>query len=202
VAENESEITNLIQRIADGDPDAENIFFNQFDEKIELIVRLRLINKIPPEDIKDISADVKTAIIKALREGKYDPERGKISTYIAAISQNYIALYFRKLKSNRETLQGDFDENIRDDSQTWLDENMTTEMQKKLQNKLSHLRSNYKKVLFMTFYEGKSTSEIANHLGFTNKKVIDLKYNALKKLFEQCQNDDFFSIISILLQIL
>jgi len=202
MAMTEHMIAQLIEKIANGDKDAESLLFEQFDEKIELIVRARLNHNVSPDDVKDIAADIKAALLEALRNGKFDPSKNcKLSTYIAGITQKQIALYFRKAKRNREFPQDDAHENV-DDMPLTLDVLISVEEQKQLRKKLARLNSKYRQVLLLRYYEGKSIDEICNILVLEKKQVIDRLHYSLKKLLKECKNDEFFSIFSILLQIL
>lgn len=202
MAVNDKETTDLLKRIADGEHKAENILFKKLEEKINLIVRFRSKN-ISQEDKEDIISSVQIALLEALRLDRFDPSKQvTLNTYIAGIAQKQVALFYRKLKQNNRYFQNDMPSKVEDPTPAILEYLLKNEERERLRRKLSRLRPHYQKVLLMTFHDGKSTSEIAKKLKLTNKQVIDLKFNALKKLADVCKKDSFFSIFSILLQIL
>ena len=194
-------LEQLALKIENGDKEAEQVLFQKFSPRIELIVRSRLPKNTAYPDMQDIVHDVTISLLEALRKGYYDESR-KISlpTYTAGIAHKQVALYLRGLKRNREYTQEEMPE-VEDDHPSSLDRMIDDEVKEKLIRKLSTLKSLHKKVLILRFYNNKSVSAISKLLGFKHKKVIDLTHYALKTFIKKCRNDDYFSIFSLLLQI-
>ncbi len=195
------EIAKLIEKISKGDESAENVLFKHYEKPIELIVRSRLPRNTRQDDVKDIVSDVQIALLKALRAGHFDPSKStSLASYICGIAYYQIGQYFRKKGRNPEI---SIEEKKTDpvEEKSWIDEIVSDEEKKQLRKKLARLKSLYKDILYLCFYENMSVEDIAKTLKLDKKKVIDAKYNALKKLARGCKKEDFLSIFSILLQI-
>ncbi|RMG19533.1 MAG: hypothetical protein D6732_29725, partial [Methanobacteriota archaeon] len=66
----------LIERICQGDLQAENELFQRYNEQIRYMVYNRLRMKLSSEDIEDLVGEIRAAALTSLRNGGYDPEKG------------------------------------------------------------------------------------------------------------------------------
>ena len=86
----------LVQDIADGDEHAERVLFRnlQVFERVRAFVGARI--KGAPEDLDDIVGEIVTVLVMHLREGRFDPSKGTLPSYVLGIARNKLREYFRR----------------------------------------------------------------------------------------------------------
>ncbi len=198
-----SEIAALISRIVQGDTQAENVLFQFLDPVIRKMVISRLFKKVMWEEQMDILAETQKGLLLSLRKNGYDPSKQKLEKYIGGIIDNNIKQHYRKKYSNREFPDdNELAADIASPDRSALEDMLTDEQYECIKKKINAQKPIHKKILLLSFIEGKSVNEISALLEMRPKKVTDLKHYALKKLVSECQNDSYFSMLSILMQIL
>lgn len=194
-----SEPMELTRRIAQGDLEAEQDLFARFTEQIRFIVRIRLKGRASREDQEDLVCEIQEGLLLSLRKGKYKAESGKtIEAYVAGVAANYIGQYFRKKKKQPAFASDENNSSIADDS---LDRLVDEERKFKILECLDKLKPKYKEVLLLRIYEGQTIEEIAEKLNLDRRRVSERVHYAFKLLLKEAQQDDYFSIFSLLLQI-
>lgn len=198
-----NEIAVLISRIAVGDTEAENDLFQFLDPLVRKMVFSRLYKKMAWAEQMDIFADTLNGLLISLRKNAYDPKKQELGKYIGGIIDNKIKQFYCKKSSNRE-FPDDYEQTagIESPERSALLTILSDELFEFLQKKISVQKTSHRKILELTFIEGMSVHEISTTLGMPPKKVTDLKHYALKKLVNECQNDNYFSIFNMLMQIL
>ena len=91
----------LLQRIARGEKTAEQELLKRHAivEKIEMMVYTRL--NAPKEDKDDLVGKILLNVILNLRNGRYNPQKGDLNSYIWGIARNKIKDYLEKSKHLR-----------------------------------------------------------------------------------------------------
>ena len=182
----------IITRITAGDSEAENYFFSHFRERIQFLVRVRSRGNIPAQDQEDIVSEIQQAILINLRKGGFDTERGKpLEAYIAGISSNIVAQYFRNLKREKNNVDIDLQHHIENPGNI-LSDLINEERREKLRNYLQRLKQKYKEVLVLRIYENKSIDEIAKQLNLDRRRVSERINYAFKLLLKECKKDNYF----------
>ena len=93
----ESKDNNLIQRIMDGDAEAETALLKKFSSHIIRKVSFQLGEG--NEDWKDVAADVQMALLLSIRQGQFDTSRGvSLGSYVYGITANKLRDYFKSQK--------------------------------------------------------------------------------------------------------
>lgn len=184
-------INGLSERIRNGDQEAENDFFSHYGEKIETIIRTRLGVNNP--DWEDVCSEIKTALLINLREGKFNPEKGKLSSYIHGVAHNKLKDYYKSQKKKKNHLQILNPEEIRDPA------GQNTDLEQKelrviLTRVINELKEKYKKVIFLRYYQGLSILEIADKLEIESRRVSERINYANKLIRKQCKKINFLSI--------
>lgn len=167
---------NLIDRIKNGDSSAETELITHYRDRIIAIVQQRIdTNNLYWEDI---CSEIQTAMLIRLRQGKYKPDKGSLSSYIYGIALNKIRDYFKEEKKQRSILDNQSLDKLADQSKHELPE--------KIREAIKTLKIKYKEVIYLRFYEGKSIAEIADHLQIESKRVSERIHYAITLLQKKC----------------
>ena len=186
------EYGTLVERIANGDSEAENYLFSRFKEKIQFLVRVRSRGNIPRQDQEDIISETQQAILLSLRKGGFDPGRGKpLEAYIAGIASNFVGQYFRKLKREKNNVDIDLQHHVENPGNV-LSNLIDEERKRKLISCLQKLKLKYTEVLVLRIYENKSIEEIAKQLNLEPRRVSERINYALKLLLKECRKKNYF----------
>lgn len=189
---NQQELT-LAERIAAGDPEAEKELFFLFKERIQLLVRIRLRGKAATDDQKDILSEIYQAVLISLRKGGFNPELGKpLEAYIAGITGNVVAQYFRKQKKDAIKVNLDSNNHI-ENSENILTDIIKNEQKEKIQACLYKIKPKYLEVLILRVYEDKTIDEISNILKIERRRVSERINYAFKLLLKECKKKTFFN---------
>jgi len=182
----------LAVRIASGDHDAENVLFSQLNEKIKFLVQTRLKKHVSKIDQEDIIVEIQEAVLQSLRDGKFDPERGKsLGAYVAGIASHTVGQYFRKRA--REPIRQEIDVvELQDRGEGFLTGLINDETRMKLLARLNKLKPKYRQVLHLRIYEDKSIEEIAHELNIEKRRVSERIHYAIKLLLKECKKDKYF----------
>jgi RNA polymerase sigma-70 factor (ECF subfamily) len=183
---------SLIEKIVSGDTDAENRLFLHFKERIELLVRVRLRNRVSSDDQADIISEARQAILLSLRKGGFDPTKEKpLEAYIAGIVSNVVAMYFRNLSKEKPTADIDSYHSL-ESPENPLKEIIDSEKKEKLKAALSKLDDKYQEVLLLRIYDELSIEEIANKIGIEKRRVSERINYALKLILKELKKQNYF----------
>ncbi len=188
-------IDGLAERIRNGGQGAENELFSYYGEKIALIVKVRLDVNNP--DWEDVCSEIKTAILIKLREGKYDPEKGKLSSYIHGIALNKLKDYYKSQKKKIDHLHILNPEEIQvpADEKTVMEQEELSVILRKVINKLN---DKYKKVIYLRYYKDLSIQEISDQLQIESRRVserINYANKLIRKQFKKMNLFQYFGTI-------
>jgi RNA polymerase sigma factor (sigma-70 family) len=173
---------------------SEKEIISAYKDKVVSVVRYKLGNR--NEDYKDVANDTLIAVLLSLREGRYDPSKGKsLEAYILGIAYNKIRDYYQSKSKQKAlyvtSLEMDFisEDTPRLEQQEYR--NFLTRM-------LGSLPSKYQHVLYLRYFETVSVHEISQQLNLEPHKVSERIHYGLTLLKKKCKKEKFFSIFFIL----
>lgn len=150
------------------------------------LVRYNLGNR--NEDYKDVVNDALVTVLLSLREGKYDPSKGKsLESYILGIAYRKIRDYYDYKKKQQKDIQADASleiDFIGEDSLR-LEQQESRDL---LIRVLKSLPFKYQHILYLRYFENASVHEIAQQLGLDPRRVSErIHYSLilLKKLLKK-----------------
>lgn len=187
---------NLTQRIQSGDSKAEGQLFARFDERICRKIQISI--GVENDDWKDILSEVKIALLKNLRDGKFDAERNvNLGSYIFGITMNKIRDYYKQQKKDERILNRTTP--ILDPEDCQEDEQVKQELHSILKKLIQNLKLKYKEVLYLRYYEEMTIAQISNQINLPPRRVSERINYALKLLRKECEKEKYFSIFSFML---
>ncbi len=172
-------IQELLKRIEEGDPEAQEEIIALFKDRIEEVVWYKIGRK--NQDYKDLVGDIQLAILESLRNGQYDFSVGKsLQSYIYGIIHNKIR-HFRTIKKKHHPNGEEFlplqNPHITDRSAL---ENQ--EYRELLLRAIHRLPERCQIFLKLRFFEEMTFQEIGELLGISPQRVREGIHYALKKL--------------------
>lgn len=145
---------------------------HQYDNLIRYFVRAILKDE---RDIEECISDIYLQIWK--KHNLFDPSRGKLSTWLAAISRN-TALNYKKRKQVITTeLSSDFCS-----TQTPEESLLIREDMQRLVNCIANLSAGDCRLFYRKYYFLQSTQQIASELGLSERSVEGKLYRMRKRL--------------------
>ena len=184
----------FVEKIANGDTQAENELFYRYAEEIKLMVRTRLKVKVSLDNQEDIVSEILHASLVSLRNKQYDPSLGKgLGAYIAGIAFKIIGQYFRS-KDKEKKIQHSLQQESHENHKNVLNHLIEKERDQKLRSYLSRLKPKYKEILLLRIYENRSIQEIADFLKLDRRRVSERIHYAFKLLIKECKKENYFSI--------
>lgn len=143
-----------------------------------------VISKITPENNEDLEQEVYIKIWK--NADKYE-EKGKFNAWINTITANITKDYLKKMKnynfSNNEILTSIPD--TKPSPENTFNQKLR---QKRIINAINNLNKNFKEIIIMYEFEGKSYEEISKKIKCPLGTVKSRLYNAKKILAEELKN--------------
>ena len=176
----------LAEKIKNGDAAAENIVFRRFQNEIQTMVRVRM-RRETEENRADAIAKINEGILLSLRKGGFDPTKGKsLGAFIAGVTYNTIAMYFRKKKQERKYfVPGSTEDHpeplVNSQSLTML---ISREQQSQVKSCLGQLNTNYATALTLRFHQDLAIGDIAEMLNMEKRRVSERINYALKLLLK------------------
>jgi RNA polymerase sigma factor (sigma-70 family) len=146
----------LIDRIRQGDREAEQELILQYVGQIQAIVRYQLggLSKYS----EDLTNDICLALIENLRNGKFDPNQGQLGSYVYGIARNKISDFKTKEKQTAAKEIAEKDLPVTPEISQQIEEQ---ELQDIMRSELTRLKPKYRKVLLLRYYMDRSIPEIA-----------------------------------------
>lgn len=170
----ESELTELANRIAQGDTVAENRLVQLYAKRVRVMAMHRTRD---PEASKELVNDVMMAVIQALRSGKVR-ETGRLGAFIHGTAVNLINNFQRSRR--RRPIMGQIPDNLPGlDGAEVLESNSDFD---RVWRGIEQLGSRDRELLRFLFVEGMSLKEIATRMGLTSDAVRQRKCRALRQL--------------------
>jgi RNA polymerase sigma-70 factor, ECF subfamily len=166
---------DLLRRIARGDQDALEVFYNRYFPRLYRYIYYRV-----GRDHHHTEEVVNDTFMEALdRIGDYDPERGSIDSWLITLSRNRIRSNnstvgkARQYEHSWSLLDGELEQFFADMDRGSLPEAAleSEELRELVTSTMSTLPESYSKVLEMKYITGLSVRDIANMLEKTEKSV-------------------------------
>lgn len=173
---------------------SEKEIISAYKDKVLSVVRYKLGNR--NEDYKDVANEALLAIIISLREGRYDPSKGKsFESYIWGIVHHKISDYFHSKNRRKDVhAQALWEIDFNGDDSHHLEQQ---EYRDALIRMLESLPFKYQDVLHLRYFENLSVHEIARQLHLKPRRVSERIHYGLSLLKKKCKKEKFFSIFFI-----
>ena len=173
------DLRDLVDRIRQGDTEAETELVRQFTYRIFVMSFVRTRDR---EAARDLVQEVLMAVIGALRKGQLqDPE--KLPAFVHGTARNLINNQLRN-ETQHPALEPLPDELYQDCIVEQLED---AERVRLVHQALEQLGQEDQTILWMTLVEGRKPGEIAAILGFGSDVVRTRKLRALRKVTEFIQ---------------
>jgi len=180
VSLNTAVLRNLVDRVRQGDPDAEAEVVRQFTSRIFVMSFVRTRDR---EIARELVQDVLMSVIGSLRKGQLqDPD--KLLAFLHGTARNLINNRLRS-EYRRPPLEPLSDE-IPEESR--IEQLEDAERLGLVHRALESLANEDRDILRMTLVEGRKPGEIARLLGVTSEVVRTRKLRAARKVAEFVQN--------------
>ena len=150
-----------------------------------------IIKKVNDQNVADeITVNVFSKVLSKL--DLYDSDF-QFKTWVLTIAQNTIIDYWRKKSRENEDPQDNFDDLKNQFAKSPEELLISEEDQKKLQNIVESMDSNYQDIIRLRFFEEKSIKEISEELGISvsNTKVRIMR---AKKVLAQLLKENEFDV--------
>lgn len=140
-----------------------------------------LINAASAEDIEECVAD--TFIHLWMNPHKYNPDKGKLSSYLSMVARSKAIDRYRKIVAKQEVT---IEENLAYHKEV-LAEIISKEQKEKLVICIGKLDEQEKDIIIRRFFYNQKPKDIALALGITGKQVENKLYRAKQKLREMME---------------
>jgi len=155
---------------------------NQYSGIIYIIVKNKIERVCSSSEIEDLTADVFSEFYISLKN--YNSKKSSIKSYLCAIANHRATDLYNRRVNNRGDVSLD-DENvwiqIKDEKNVEKDI-MKKEQRKEILEEIKALGEPDSIIIFLKFYLGLSSKEIAKHLEITVSNVDTRTHRALKRL--------------------
>jgi RNA polymerase sigma factor (sigma-70 family) len=184
----------LLRKFISGEKEAEETIVTYLQEKIEWLVYKKIGRRNPQSE--DLASEILAIIITNIKTGKYSADKGDLGGYAYSIARNKIvdflnSVQYQKRKDIKRLddaeILGEIEVIHGRSLESQQDELEHEELKEYLAKQIDSLPDRHKRVLYLSFYEGFSSSEISEKLGLPAKKVSELKNYGLKLLREKME---------------
>lgn len=141
------------------------------------VVSTVLVNAATTQDIEECVADV--FIHFWMNAGKYNPEKGKLSSYLSMVARSKAIDRYRQIIRRQET---SIEEQIATGGMELLDEIVSKEEKEKLSDCIANLDETDREILIRRYYYEQKPKEIAIAINMPGKQVENRLYSAKQKL--------------------
>lgn len=163
-----------------------------YDRYARLVYSLALRILANPNDAEDLTQEVFITLGNA-----YNPSRGSLSSFLATLTRSR-AIDRLRTRNNRHKILAHWQKTIAPEvfASTPFEQASMAERREKVQQALADLPEKYRQVLELSYYEGRSHSEIAKCLGtplgtvktWARKGLLQLRQN-LQDFIKELPND-------------
>src|SRR5262245_16330690 len=173
-----ADLSQLAERIRDGDPSAEEELVRTFGERVKVFVAMRTRDR---ELARDLAQEVMINVLGALRRGQLrEPDR--LGAFVYGTARNVVNNQIRTARRDRsEPLDPDVAVATADPAQEFE----SRQRRDLVRRALSRLKRTDRGILLMTLVDGLKPGEIAGRLGLTAEVVRARKSRALKKVVDR-----------------
>ena len=133
---------------------------------------------------EDVAQDV---LVKLYLKKPHYQRKASFKTWLYTIAKRDAINYIKKQKRHAE-----IDESRAMSNEEYVDEFVANEEKRELYLALESLKDDYRRVLYLKYFEDLSVSDIAKLLKKTPKQVTDMLYNAKKTLAGVLEKGDFY----------
>ncbi|HQU71138.1 MAG TPA: RNA polymerase sigma factor [Calditrichia bacterium] len=170
---------SLLERIQSGDREAEADLFHQ--GRILDRIRGMCYAKLSGAgiDAEDVAADIALQFIACLREGRYQPERARLGSFLYGISRNKLREYYRGRHRLHTSLQNE--PGVSPNPTEKLEEG---EVLRQVRHALLKLDNQYQQVIILRYFQEMAIPDIAAELGLTPTQVYNRIHYGLRLLRE------------------
>ena len=152
---------------------------NKYSKLLWSVVATVLINSTSESDVEEIVAD--TFIHLWNNPEKYEPDKGKLSTYLSMVARNRAIDRYRQIAKKKEVT---IDDVALYDNNDPIDIFIENEDKDKLNDCLYRLEEDNQDYLIRKYYYGQKNKDIARAFNISKKQVENKLYQARKKLRE------------------
>ncbi len=155
---------------------------NQYSGIIYIVVKNKIERVCSSSEIEDLTADVFSEFYISLKN--YNCKKSSIKSYLCAIANHRATDLYNRYMSNRGDVSLD-DENVwiqLKDEKNIEKDIMAKEQRKEILEEIKALGEPDSTIIFLKFYLGLSSKEIAKHLEITVSNVDTRTHRALKRL--------------------
>lgn len=149
----------LIHRLRAGQQKALGILYDRYGGLVYTLA-LKILNQ--PDEAEDLTQDV---FLTFWKQDKFDPSRAALSTYLCLLVRSRAINKLHSLASQQRSIQR-LQQTTSTESlvPTPLERASLAEQQHTLQQAMTQLSDNQKRILELSYYQGLSQSEIAQQL--------------------------------------
>jgi RNA polymerase sigma factor (sigma-70 family) len=164
-------------------------FFSQFNEYLR---NMAFSYKLPPQDVDDVVQEVFISMANSFKEGKFDPNKGHISSWVTKFAKWRMIDAVRRIqRTNRQVTSGDdaLLENQADNRQDGDSNHESNRQNKLFVQAVKNLFKSHKNkdlIIFSDFYFRKMTNKQIMHKYAVNSGAIYLaKHRTIKRIKEE-----------------
>jgi RNA polymerase sigma factor (sigma-70 family) len=176
-----------------------------FDEQISAMAPairyfLRKKYELNDEQAKDLAHDVIVAAIEAVRKPDFELKPGvMLTTFVHSIAKHKALDFFKGQRHRRhKSIEGDEKiEKIPDNPPAAFAEIDIL----KLQKMIRRLGEPQSRILYLIFYKGYKVADVAEEMNMPAAQISSLKFAALAKLREWCNEDGLFLAVTAALML-
>jgi RNA polymerase sigma-70 factor, ECF subfamily len=170
------DLSPLVERIGQGDADAESALVAHFGPRIRALLTARTRNR---DLAGDLAQETLIAVLQALRRGQVrDP--GRIAAFVHGVARNLANNHHR---ARQEHPEAPLDEVV--SRFVHEDDRDGEERQRLLRRALAGLGPQDREVLLLTLVHGLKPAQIADRLGLSAEVVRTRKTRALRRVTEE-----------------
>jgi RNA polymerase sigma-70 factor (ECF subfamily) len=174
---------DLCDRLRQGDADALRVLYDRYSGLVYTLA-CRILSRA--EEAEDLTQDI---FLSFWKEPKFDAQRASLGTYLSLLTRSRALNRLSQRNSRLRSLQRlQILEDLAPSGPTPIDYASRDEQQRHLTSALNQLSDSQRQVLNLSYYQGLSQSEIAQHLNLPLGTVKTHARQGLIKL-RQLLND-------------
>ena len=178
---NESELTELVNRIVAGDLAAEDELVRRYERGVAVVIEQIVRNRSTTEDI---SQDTFRIVIGKVRRGEVrDAER--LSGFVCGVARNTAVAHIRKLRHAQSQHTIADAEHLPDPMPNQLDKVLRDEQSKVVRQVINELKRKRDRDLLFRYYIGEEDKDkICQELGLTRAQFHNVIFRAIRRFKE------------------
>ena len=178
---NNTELTELVRRIAAGAPEAEEELVHRYSRGIAIIIDQIVRNTSVTEDLRQ---DTFRIVLVKLRRGELR-ESERLSGFVIGVARNIAVDYIRRAKHSRNEEGISDAEHIPDTAPNQLDEVLRQEHARIVRQLINELKQERDRELLFRYYIAEDDKDrICNDLGLTRAQFSNVAFRAIRRFKE------------------